>query len=495
MSDKRLALALAALCFFTFAYFVQGAGPNQSSRYDLTRAIVAHRTLSIEAYHRNTFDKAKVGDEHYSDKAPGLSFAAVPAELVFASTLAGGAEPVRHRNGMYFATLLTVSLFSAAASAAFFLLARSLGHSRFGAMVGLFAWVLGSPALAYSSLFVAHQFVASCLLIAFALLAWRSAPRSAHAAAGALASLAAIAEYPASLIAAGLAAYGLARVGKRLIVPFAAAALVPLALLGAYNAACFGSPFSLGYQHLAVAEFRNVIDRGFFGMGAPRLSIVGELLFGEFRGLLPLSPIFALSLFGWAAWGRAREQRLELGVSVGATLYLLLLASSYQRWDGGAAMGPRYFLPALPFAALALPAVVDASARATVPVRLALRAAIVLLLAASIALCLTVTAVLPELPDDNPARPAPVVAGVPSPRHPIAEIVVPLASQGLVSQKAVGPRGTLGLAARLPGHDDDAFNFGELLGLSGLRSLSPLVLVWLLAAAWMRGHFRENAPS
>jgi hypothetical protein len=264
-------------------------------------------------------------------------------------------------------------------------------------------------------------------------------------------------------------------------LPFVAAAALPLGLLAGYNAACFGSPLSLGYQHLAVAELENVIDRGFFGMGSPDFRVVGELLCGEFRELLPLSPVFALVPLGWVLMARQRERRLELALCGMSLIYLLLLSSSYLRWDGGAAMGPRYLVPALPFGAIALGFAFDARIAGGALLRRTLRGAAICLVGASVALCTLVTLVLPELPDDNPTRPTPAEARSPDPRHPISQIIVPLtaegsfpstmtamsglvatqiivplAAEGLVSQKAVTPSGAMGLAATLPGHDDTA---------------------------------------
>lgn len=485
--EVRVAVAVFALALSTFAFFVQGGGPNQNSRFDLTRAIVEHRSLSIEAFHRNTFDKARVGDRHYSDKAPGLSFAAAPIYGVRYLLLGAPADAAAERNALYLLTLGTVSLSSAAASAALYLLLRHWKRSRFAALATPIAWCFGTPALAYSTLFVAHQLVAALLLLALALLVWRASrpPPGRGAAwllagAGALAGWAAISEYPAAPLAAGLFFYAGFRVGWRALGPFVLAAAVPLTLLAIYNASCFGSPLSLGYQHLAAPEFKNVIDRGFFGMSAPRSGVVLELLTGEFRGLLPLSPLFALAPLGWVMMARRPNRRAETALTAGGFSYLLLLASAYTRWDGGAAMGPRYLLPALPYAAIAIGYALDVSPPA-VAAR-ALRFAVVVVIATSVAICTLVTLVLPELPDADPTRAAPAEAPALDPRHPISQIIVPLAAEGLVSQKAVSPRGTMGLAAGTPGHADDAFNWGEKLGLGGVWSVIPLLGLWAVGA-------------
>src|SRR2546430_9091365 len=51
-------------------------GPQDRTRYELTRHLVLHHTLVLES---NLFDRAVFDGRTYSDKAPGMSFIAVPA--------------------------------------------------------------------------------------------------------------------------------------------------------------------------------------------------------------------------------------------------------------------------------------------------------------------------------------------------------------------------------------------------------------------------------
>jgi len=76
---RRPEIPLFALVFGAYAYFYQAGGWNQNSRFDLTRAIVEQGTVAIDAFHENTGDKAQRGDHWFTDKAPGLSWLAVPA--------------------------------------------------------------------------------------------------------------------------------------------------------------------------------------------------------------------------------------------------------------------------------------------------------------------------------------------------------------------------------------------------------------------------------
>src|SRR5215468_642838 len=76
------AILLGAVAFLSFTYFYEGGGWNQNSRFDLLRAIVERHTLTIDAYHENTEDKAHFQGHYYSDKAPGGVFLAVPVAIV-----------------------------------------------------------------------------------------------------------------------------------------------------------------------------------------------------------------------------------------------------------------------------------------------------------------------------------------------------------------------------------------------------------------------------
>ena len=77
-----------------------------------------------------------------------------------------------------------------------------------------------------------------------------------------------------------------------------ALAAVPLFV---YNTLAFGSPFHLGY---ASEEGFKELQTGFFGITYPSLWTIRELLFGSYRGLLPLSPLMAAVPIGLALLGR-----------------------------------------------------------------------------------------------------------------------------------------------------------------------------------------------
>ena len=115
------ALFLVAGLFVGYAYFYQGGGWNQNTRFALVRAIVDEHTLRID---RTAFwdgqivtgDFARHDGHLHSDKAPGLALAAVPV-VALAEPFVGAPASRRGITILsYVATLVTAALPRAATS-------------------------------------------------------------------------------------------------------------------------------------------------------------------------------------------------------------------------------------------------------------------------------------------------------------------------------------------------------------------------------------------
>ena len=478
MTPRAVSRWLFVVVLVSCAYFVQGGGANENSRFALSRAIVEQHTLAIDRFAATTNDRAAYDFQSYSDKAPGLSLLAAIPYALGARALQPHDELQPEPLALHAVTVATCALATALAAVVLFELLVGLGLGLAPALLATVGWTLGTNAFAYATLFYAHQLVAALLVFALAAIhaaARDGARRSLVFGAGLALGFAVISEYPAVALAAGLAAYAVVRLGWRRALPLALGALVPAVLLAAYDLSCFDSPVRIGYTSLANQSFAAAIDSGWFGFTAPRAHVVAELLVFEYRGLLPLSPFLALAAPGMVWMIRDRALR-PLGIlcTVSFAGYLLLM-SGYHYWDGGAALGPRYLVPALPFAIVPVAVAIDRLQRRAPRAALAIAGALV---AISIAICTAAVAVRPELPDGPVgAPPAPELA-LPDQAHPLTQAVFPLLAHGYVSQKAT--RGNwISYAGLHAGHDDDAYNLGEVLGLPGVASLAPLALVWL----------------
>ena len=525
----RLALVAALFVFVSYGYFAQGGSANPNSRYNLTRSIVERGALNVDPYHTNTIDKSFHDGHHYCDKAPGLSLVAVPVYAVtVARADAQSPSPEPDSEALYLLTVGTVSLVSAVAAAFMLLLLVRLGVHPLIGLAAVALWTVGTNAFAYGATFVGHQFVASLLTIALYCLerAFPTLPRDDHddthapwwlTAAGALLGYTVVSEYPAALIVCGVGLYALWRLiqARRwswmpwFILP----GLLPGFGLMVYNAVCFGGPLQLSYTRLVGVEvFQEGIEQGVFGISLPRPVAVWELLFGEFRGLLPLSPAYLLAPFGWIALLRDPDRRPMGALTLGLCLMFLGVIGGFAFWHGGAAMGPRMLVPTLPFATVAVAVALQRlwdwapTSGGLKALRASSLGASALLIAASIAICTMCVAVFPDFPESEqvmiPGQARPVTRTIPPGSteipfqvvdKPFRNIIWPLFQADLLSQKVV-ERGSVGLESQLgtPGHRWDAFNLGELLGLKGRASLIPLLVFWILSAIaavvlWRRG--------
>ncbi|HSN68627.1 MAG TPA: hypothetical protein VLV48_05245, partial [Thermoanaerobaculia bacterium] len=244
--DRRTALRLFVLAFVLNAWFFGGGGWNQNATIDLTRAIVERGELSIDAYARNTGDRSYHEGRTYANKAPGLSFAAVPAWALVRGLAAVAkvdlADPVALTVSVWAVTIAICGSAGALIASLLYLAGRRRGlEPPWCASVALAA-ALGTPVFAFSTLFFAHVPSAVLLLAAFLLVtAARPRPFAAGLAAGASVAMNYLVG-PAALIV-GLPLL-LRREGRwRGLGAFAFGGLIPAAIVAGYQAAAFGSPF------------------------------------------------------------------------------------------------------------------------------------------------------------------------------------------------------------------------------------------------------------
>lgn len=370
---------------FCYGFFQQTPSWNEYSRYDLVRAVVEDGTTRIDRYQANTGDKALYGGHYYSDKAPGTAIMGVPiyAVVVAASAAAGAGTPEQEdavqalafvESGLLTALLVVLLLrFLRPAVGEPWALAMAAGYG------------LGSIAFPFATMFFGHAASAFFLFAAFYLL-WgsRRDPRAWRPlAAGFLAGSAVITEMPVVLGVAVLGAYAL-WLGRRQAGLFVLGG-APLALvLAGYDWLTFGGPFNLGYQYATVFGAQN--QQGLVSILWPSPAKAVDLLVGP-RGLLRLAPWFALAPLGLFAW-RRRDLRPEVAVCVAIVVAFLVYNSGAINPFGGWTPGPRYLLPALPFAAILV---------ALVPDRL--RPLVTALVAVAVVLVGIATVTMPNAPE------------------------------------------------------------------------------------------------
>jgi hypothetical protein len=471
---RRRALLIFSVIFFSYAYFYEGGGWNQNSRFDLVRAIVEQGTLRIDDFHQNTEDKAFVNGHYYSDKAPGLALLAVPIAKA-AQTLmpAAGIDPTSPRGLVdlsYCLTLFAVALPMAAACACLFWIAMQLGSSVSASAFAALALGLATPMWAYSTLFWGHALAGACLVFAFACaLRLRSNVSSAGdvfwgLALGVTAGWATVTEYPSAPASAMVAALALNLVWNderrrlRVLAGIAAGALPCVVAVIAYQYAAFGSPFHPSYAYYPPGAF-SWMTHGYMGLTYPRIDVALKLLFGCRRGLLFSGPGVLAAPFGLWLLAKHPGSRAAAVAAASIAAYYFLFHASFSSWPAGWSYGPRYMSPGLPLLCLGLAPLWDYA-------RPRWRIAIGALAAAGVGLTLMAVSVSAQPPDEF--------------HCPLRQFYWPSFWAGRFSLNL----GTVLIPVEQgTNHVHGAFNLGALLGLQGLASLIPLFAVWVLAVA------------
>jgi hypothetical protein len=481
-SPWRVRFAYAIWLFGIFGYFVPAATWNPVSRFGLTRAIVEEHSLRIDSFAESTGDRSFRNGHWYSDKAPAPALlAVVPYALVHAlqswrhktpefRAVGTPDMPARHvtvnapfAQGLYVCSASTAGLAGAILGVLGFEVLRRRVESGVALATSMVV-VLGTPIMPYATSFYGHVVAAAFLFAGLMLLHANpsgDASRAQVRVAGACLVLAAGSEYIVfgPVVVGVLFAFARVRPGsrkedaRRLALDLAAGAALPLAILGAYHAACFGAPWRTGYSFIAREEFARGHASGLLGIRLPSMPALWGIFFSRERGLFLVSPVLLVGAAGgvWAVARRGRQRFDVMAACVTATL--VLMNAGYYLWWGGASVGPRHVVPVLSFLgcgiAAALTSRASAAGAGAGPGARALRAITIVLGAASIASMLVLASVGLEAPETG-------------------NILTDYAWSRLVK----------GQFAHLSG----ASNLGVELGMAPAASMGPL-LAWLLVGA------------
>ncbi len=341
------ALFVALACFFPF--FEQIHSANELSRLYLTLSIVEEGTVSIDAQLTrlgNIHDKALRDGRHYSDKAPGTSFVAVPAiwayyQLSDAPTLRGSVRLAR----LCSSTIPTAFLLLA-------LLAFLRGYVPDPSLrrVLVLAYALASPATTYGTLLFGHQ-LSGVLVFATFLLARECGAQSYGRAAltGLVAGAAVCVEYQNALFLVPIAVLFLWRVRSPVPVLAGLLGLLPVAIgLGLYHQAAFGGPFTTGY-HFVASSFAEVHAQGFMGIATPKWAHVTLSFVSSSKGLFFFAPWLVLGYVGLVRL-RGADGLVTAGMVVLWSLFVVSMVYPVGGWT----VSQRHLTPMVPW--LLLPA-------------------------------------------------------------------------------------------------------------------------------------------
>ncbi len=476
--DRRIALGVFAVAWVSYAYFQHGGNWGGNALWDLVRAVVERGTIRIDDFVANTGDWSSFGGHFYAAKNPGAGLVAVPVYALYRlfapgafATFASGLAAV------HVVTALSFSLVSAIAAALLYLWLRG-AFSAGASLAAALASSLGSILFPYSSAANAQVIVAACYVIAAYAISRSGEERGEKrdgvwcALAGFAVGYAECAEPIAIIgIAAIMAMLAVRRTSARGWAWFFAGAAPTALILGAYNLAAFGSPFVTSYVYQNPVFNTPGAVMGVFV--APSLNVLAAITVLPVRGVLWMSPVFALAPVGMVLLWRNRAWRDMAIVVTVIVVASLLFNMSYATWHGGWCVGPRLLLPAMPFWAAAIAPVWGRFAAARAPI-----AALVLI---GVAIQLMVASVNPW---------APQMTGV---TNPLVQYIWTNFSAGQLSINNYPMFG--GTPSLFPARAWSlvtfeerfaAYNLGELIGLPGRASLVPLLAVWGALALTVR---------
>jgi hypothetical protein len=371
---RRVVVPLLLALVLTYGYGVQSPfNDNAVSRMALAVNLASEGRLSIEPFHLATVDKAFRAGRYYSDKAPGLSFAAIPivsTVMTISGTSAADLVSPPDRPGallltLRFALLVLVAtpLLSGASTAvaacALYLVARRLGREPGAALMSALAFALGTPAWGWATAFFGHALAGALAFSAFAwsifLLERSRGGVLCWVPVGLLLGYSVVTEYPLIIpatVVTIVAALRARRYGATtaVVTGIALGATAPAITLLAYNDAVAGSWFRVAYANVVGFEG---MQEGCLGLTYPRGEALWGILLSTRRGLLLLSPIIAVVPFAFWKARRAMPHAYWCAC-LGIVLYFVLFNASYEYWDGGYSTGPRHLTPALAFACFPL---------------------------------------------------------------------------------------------------------------------------------------------
>jgi len=480
-TDRRIAIWLGLLTLAVYSWFFGGGGWNQNAHFALTRSLVEEGRFEIDSFRASTGDIAERNGHVYANKAPGLSMmAAVPYAAL--RILEGKTELnsfSAQTLNQHLCTVAVVALSAALIPPFLFLYGRrALQLSRSRALAVALIVAFCSPLFPYATVFLLHAPSAALLLVAI-LCSQRNDVKGAIVA-GLSMGIATASNYlcaPAVVVIVLL--LWRVRGAIRPVLVYLVATLPGLALLGWYQISVYGSltrvPVSMNPSFRTEGAFLGLLQ-------LPRWDALWGITLSPYRGLFYLSPVLILAIGGWIVWWRSNERRAELLASTAIVAVFAVFNLTFNQWEGGSSIGPRYLVPIVPLLGLMMLRV----AGVWKPLWVAL--AVVSFLNAFAA-----TAV-------NPLPPRPIA-------DPLGDYIYPLLITGSIPQSVpIHPprlRQNLGghvstnrhavdeylpFSAHRPGSNESewaSFNLGETFAPRSLASLLPVILLMMIGSGFL----------
>ena len=440
-------ILIGFIYLYSFPYFPKIHSANELPRIYLTMAMVDDGAFSIGRGIKRwgpTEDISEANGHSYSNKAPGSSILAMPA-YVLLKAITGGKPTLAQ-------CMWTFRVATGVLPTMIFLLffcrfLRPFTNNEPTLRLCIMGYALGTMAMPYSLLFFSHQLAAICIAASFMVIVRVIEGHLQYRwllLAGFFAGCGPLCDYQSAFSAIPFSIYFIwkLRSPRQWIgILYAILGVIPpVALLFFYHWRAFGSPFLTGY-HVS-RSFAHYHQTGFLVMTAPTWQAFAGSTFAADNGLFFLCPMLLLAIPGWVLLAREKRWWL-LWITLSTVVINLLFISSISFWRGGWQLGPRYITALLPFAMIPVAVAMTAMDR-----RWYLRGTSVAAVLLSIMVYSLSCAEFPYFPDTF--------------RNPLFEVTFRLIREGHAP-----------------------YNAGWLLGLRGLSSLVPYLVLLGAVLSWI----------
>jgi hypothetical protein len=226
-------------------------------------------------------------------------------------------------------------------------------------------------------------------------------------------------------------------------------ALICVAMLLGYLHAAFGG-FRPSYSYYDPNSFSFMQSQGYMGLTYPHPDRLLKLLFGCARGLFFASPVMLAAVVG--VWRLRKIDRAAALTVAAIAVYYFLFNSSFYWWKAGLTFGPRYAGACIPLLCLGLAVAWERTGVGGRRVTIGL--AVISIFIALMAVSTTSQLAMQD-------------------SCPIVHSTWPAFWSGQMAMN----RDSMLMASESRG-GYGAFNLGQLIGLHGLWSLLPLMVVW-----------------
>jgi hypothetical protein len=352
-----ISLGLALFIYASYLIFYSGIFHSSDAMFILaaTESMVKRAEFTTDQlwWHQDAIETVAPDGEPYSKYGISASVMAAPLYILALNW---------PHLGMVQAVMLTNLLVTAINGLLVFKLVSSLGYRTGVALSSSLFFALGTSAMVYAHYYFTEPLSAVALTGSmFGLYLYRGQGQKRYAwLAGVAMSLAVSTKMINALFLVPLLFYaidgawlqiGLSRPGQtaesqfsvwkvtKALLPIGLPLVLTFAMLGAYNALRYGSPFISGYP--SWERFDHPMLVGLWG-----------LLFSSEKGLFVYNPILIASLFSFPLfWRRHRPEALTI---LGVTMLHVVVYSHWHDWRGGVAWGPRFLVPLLPLLVLPL---------------------------------------------------------------------------------------------------------------------------------------------